>query len=55
MDPVSDRLWLPRNQQPDLAALNAFAVEFQLSQLIARILASREPSLDVARDFLNTR
>jgi len=55
MDPVSERLWLPRNEQPDLTALNAFAVDFQLSQLIARILASREPSLDVARDFLNTR
>ena len=55
MDPVSERLWLPRNEQPDLTAFNAFAVEFQLSQLIARILASREPSLDIARDFLNTR
>jgi single-stranded-DNA-specific exonuclease len=55
MDPVSDRLWLPRNEQPDLAVLNAFADELQLSQLIARILASREPSLSMARDFLNTR
>ena len=55
MDPVIGRLWLPRNEQPDLDALNDFAVEFQLSQLVARILASREPSLAVARDFLNTR
>ena len=55
MDPVSERLWLPRNEQPDLTALNAFAVDFQLSQLIARILAGREPSLEVARDFLSTR
>ena len=55
MDPVSERLWLPRNEQPDFTALDEFAVEFQLSQLIARILASREPSLDVARNFLNTR
>ena len=55
MDPVIGRLWLPRNEQPDLDALNDFAVEFQLSPLVARILASREPSLAVARDFLNTR
>ena len=55
MDPVIGRLWLPRNEPPDLVALNDFAVEFQLSRLVARILASREPSLAVARDFLNTR
>jgi single-stranded-DNA-specific exonuclease len=55
MDPVIGRLWLPRNEQPDLVALNDFAVDFQLSRLVARILASREPSLAVARDFLNTR
>jgi single-stranded-DNA-specific exonuclease len=55
MDPVSERHWLPRNEQPDFPAVNEFAEELQLSQLIARILASREPSLDVTRDFLNTR
>lgn len=55
MDPVSERLWLLRNENPDLSALNEFAAEFQLPQLIARILVSREPSLTLARDFLNAR
>ena len=55
MDPVIERLWLPRNEQPDLNALNDFALAFQISPLIARILASRELSLDVTRDFLSTR
>ncbi len=55
MEPVSERRWLLRNDLPDLASLADFASEFQLSQLVARILASREPCLDVARDFLNAR
>ncbi len=55
MDPVSERHWLLRHESPDLPALNEFATKFQLSQLIARILVSREPSLTLARDFLDAR
>ena len=55
MDPVKERLWPARNEPPDTALLNAFAAEFQLVQLVARVLVCREPCLEVARDFLSTR
>ena len=55
MEPLTERLWLPRNNNPDFSSLNEFTSELRLPQLIARILISREPSLEVARDFLNAR
>jgi single-stranded-DNA-specific exonuclease len=55
LEPVSERLWLARNKTPDFAALEEFAAELNLSQLVARILISREPSVEIARDFLSAR
>ena len=38
MEPVTERRWLLRNELPDLAALIEFATEFQLTQLVTRVL-----------------
>ncbi len=55
MEPVAKRLWVPRNESSDFSALNDFTDQLQLPHLVARILISREPSLDCARHFLAAR
>lgn len=55
MDPVTERLWIPRNESPDFSNLEAFVDQLQLSHLVARILLSRLPSLESARHFMAAR
>ena len=55
MEPVTERLWVPRNEAPDFSALDEFTEQLQLEPLVARILISREPSLETARHFLAAR
>ena len=55
MEPVTERLWVPRNESPDFSALDEFVDQLQLSHLVARILISRLPSLENARHFLAAR
>lgn len=55
MDPVTERLWVPRNESPDFSNLEAFVDQLQLSPLAARILISRLPSLETARHFMAAR
>jgi len=55
VDPVTERLWVPRNESPDFSNLDAFVDQLQLSHLVARILLSRLPSLETARHFMAAR
>ena len=55
MEPVTERLWVARNDTPDLSAINDFREHLQLSHLVARILIGREFSLVSARQFLGAR
>jgi len=55
VDPVTERLWVPRNESPDFSNLDVFVDQLQLSHLVARILLSRLPSLETARHFMAAR
>ncbi len=55
MEPVTGRLWVARNENPDLSAINDFREQLQLSHLVARILIGREFSLASAQQFLSAR
>ncbi len=55
MEPVSERLWVQRTESPDFSALKDFMDQLQLSHLAARVLISRESSLNTARNFLAAR
>jgi len=55
MEPVTERLWVPRNASPDYSQLAEYCKQLQLPALIARLLISREFSLEAAQDFLSTR
>ena len=55
MEPVTRRLWVPRNEFTDSSALTEFQEQLQLSQLVARLLIGRDYSLESARRFLTAR
>ncbi len=55
MEPVSERLWVARNDSPDLSLLDDLHLQLQLSQLVARLLIGRSHSVESARHFLAAR
>ena len=55
MEPVTERLWVARNETPDFSLINDFREQLQLAPLIARILIVREFSPASARQFLAAR
>lgn len=55
MKPVTERIWLPRNDSPDFSVISEFKEELQISPLVARLLVAREYSLESARQFLAAR
>ncbi len=55
MEPVIERLWVPRNESPDFSTIEEFQEQLRLSSLVARLLIGREYSLESAREFLTAR
>lgn len=55
MEPVSERLWMTRCEIPDTAAISDLCRQLQLSPLVARVLAGRGFSVDLAAPFLAAR
>ncbi len=55
MDPVTERLWVPRNETFDSSAIGEFEQQLQLSPLVSRLLVGRNYSLESARQFLSAR
>ena len=55
MEPVTGRLWVPRNESSDYSALTEFQEQLQLSPLVARLMIGRDFSLESARQFLTAR
>ena len=55
MDPVIERLWVPRNETPDFSAIGEFEQQLQFSPLVARLLIGRNYSIESARQFLSAR
>ncbi len=55
MEPVSERLWVPRSATPDAADFFSYRQDLGLSSLVAQILISRGMAADDAPKFLAAR
>lgn len=55
MNPVSERLWVTRNDAPDCSALDDFCHRLNLTHLAARLLIGRNFSVESASQFLAAR